>query len=1224
MERARYKKTLWFLTGFAAFLLLAVAAMPLWLPWLLRPVARSYGLTFQTYDRLSYGRFAAQGVTFSNKNVTLKAARVETLVPTAWLWERWFAEPSASSVWDWELTTRASEKRSGRAPSTYTNFQRTDKVLIALRRWLPAAALTNGTVKAGDVVLQFPSATWNGGVLTSRVADPRRQLRANLRGTVGSNGISSLAIASDSLSVRLDRVKSRGTLKIGGTLQWLTNSVQLGAEFGHAGLLPDHAALKADTLTVPARFLRLNSYEDLRGTVSAVWQDGAFQIQSSATAEASTNTFAPPLAIELRARGDTNSAVIEAARIVSSAITAEIAEPALVRYQPPYLEQSLTLNASAALEQQRWFPATGHLSARALIFPSITNVPAANFQVSGSGIQIANMPLQSMETEGELRWPFLRFGSVTVQLAEGARAEARGEIDLSGKSLVNGSLALSAAHGHPLLPRWLTVSNLALTASASGPFEALQHSGRLRADAVETLRTRPASFDAAWEGQHLIFANVDLKAVAGQSTLFARLAAEVDKPERSIRIDQFTLATNDHEVLRLTSPTAISLSGATNETQWALSVSPIQLTGDTTLALGGEIRWPWYGHITNTLLNLDPRVFQDFVRSQIPASRIEHLELAAEWDRGPAAFTLNARSVVMLTNENTFSIDARLAGTSNGVTLEKVAISTGNSPVVSGEGFLPMAIDPQRGLQLHDQRDLNFRFSTLPDATIWNALADRLGVALEDPNVSALLGGSWKEPHGSVHADIGQIRFVNPPRPLPITSNLLFAAEVTRDGIELTQGRVELAGRSIEATAKLPLGENFWESIESRKLDLDWKQIKARLVIPQIDLHPFAAALPAAIAPQGRFHADLTLSGGEVTGVFRIQDVRTRPLPSLGPLRDLDVRARFEGSEIKLQPIAATVGGRQVHGEGTIHLPPRLWPTNGLPDFHFRAWGANVPLVRRPEAIVRADLELEITNAASMKAPEIRGGVNLRKSYFLTDLNDLVPGKVASPRRRPPYFSITNARFADWRLAIDVRGDEFIKIRSPLFRGMASPTLRLEGTLQEPAALGEIKIDSGRVTFPFASFDVTQGFVTLSSADPYRPHLNLLASTRRIGYDLKLEVTGPADEPVVQFSSSPPLSSEQIVLMVTAGQMPTETARLTTEQRAQRMALFIGGNLLTEFGIGGAGEERLTVRSGEQLTETGKQTYEVEYKLMKDLSLVGQYDRFNEFNAGLKWRVYSR
>jgi translocation and assembly module TamB len=63
--------------------------------------------------------------------------------------------------------------------------------------------------------------------------------------------------------------------------------------------------------------------------------------------------------------------------------------------------------------------------------------------------------------------------------------------------------------------------------------------------------------------------------------------------------------------------------------------------------------------------------------------------------------------------------------------------------------------------------------------------------------------------------------------------------------------------------------------------------------------------------------------------------------------------------------------------------------------------------------------------------------------------------------------------------------------------------------------------------------------------------------------------------------------------------------------------------VLSGLGIGGD-SNRLTIRSGEHITETGRPTYSVEYELTENWSVIGQYDRFNDFNLMLKWRVYAR
>src|SRR4051812_28847906 len=63
-----------------------VIALPIWLPWLLRPILRRYGIQYSTYERVGYGRFALRDVTFFKRKTEFKAALVKAEIPTRWIW----------------------------------------------------------------------------------------------------------------------------------------------------------------------------------------------------------------------------------------------------------------------------------------------------------------------------------------------------------------------------------------------------------------------------------------------------------------------------------------------------------------------------------------------------------------------------------------------------------------------------------------------------------------------------------------------------------------------------------------------------------------------------------------------------------------------------------------------------------------------------------------------------------------------------------------------------------------------------------------------------------------------------------------------------------------------------------------------------------------------------------------------------------------------------------
>jgi translocation and assembly module TamB len=94
--------------------------------------------------------------------------------------------------------------------------------------------------------------------------------------------------------------------------------------------------------------------------------------------------------------------------------------------------------------------------------------------------------------------------------------------------------------------------------------------------------------------------------------------------------------------------------------------------------------------------------------------------------------------------------------------------------------------------------------------------------------------------------------------------------------------------------------------------------------------------------------------------------------------------------------------------------------------------------------------------------------------------------------------------------------------------------------------------------------------------------------------------------------------------MLTAGEMPQSHFEFSSEARAGRLATFLGKDLLSRYLGSDQGEERLIIRTGENVSEEGRLTYSVEYRLTDRWSIIGEYDEFNAFNTDLKWKVFTR
>lgn len=167
---------------------------------------------------------------------------------------------------------------------------------------------------------------------------------------------------------------------------------------------------------------------------------------------------------------------------------------------------------------------------------------------------------------------------------------------------------------------------------------------------------------------------------------------------------------------------------------------------------------------------------------------------------------------------------------------------------------------------------------------------------------------------------------------------------------------------------------------------------------------------------------------------------------------------------------------------------------------------------------------------------------------------------------------------------------------------------------------GEFQINEGNILFPFATLAVREGTVRILHTDPYTPRLDFRAHGRRLGHDLGLELTGTPEAPQMRLFSTPALDAETLLLMVTAGIAPSRDQTARGAQRLAAVGAYVGRDFFRIFGLGGSDEERLSIRTGEQVSRAGRETYGFDFRLDDRWSLVADYDEFDAYNMALKRR----
>ena len=1234
---------------------------PAWFPWLLRPLALRVGARFTSYERLGYNRFRLNRLVFRNQSLDLHAAEVEGFVPNVWLWKLAIGGQRRAGpfveVQDWTCRLLPSNKPSGPAKA---KVQDVAAVLRTLQRWVPAANASNGVVRSGELAFTLRHAALRDGVLDIQLTLPPQASGQSITAKVSPGAPFKLQIGCSSLGLDSDFIVSTNQVgfEVQNTTFWRSNRFEAQAQFGSIDTLPRTASLRATNCSVPADLLKLPYYESLNGSLAANWQEGHFglQIAARATPDAAQTNW-PPADVTLSVRGDTNVAVVERLAIDSAFLQASLSDPLEVGFSAPFVRGSAKLNLKADLARQSWVPVAGQIVGRADVTRGAGQFPVCALDLTGTNVGLSSVKAKTIAISARFEWPTLQITHGDARFDDGSSGQIWGQFNVQEKVVSGGNVRFEG----PLARRWLpaaySFSNLAIGARFEGPVTEINHSGRLLVSQVSLPRVRPFALGARWNGRAKVLQHFSLELSGTNSMIAAAGGLKLDTNQLQLTLESLSIQTNGISAMELQKPWVVSYSGHNASQSWGLSASPIEMLGPAgQVNAQASIHWPEEGACELAAQRLPIKLLSAFTEAELPEIKLSGLQASAAWSNSPVACQVVASitgrvsppavpkfrpksegSSRRLAPDDREAIPAELLSTpltldfnlnanASGLVLSNLVLNSPTSMVAVASGFVPVTFNPARGTNIVEVRadePLAVKCSIRPQAFFWESISQLAGIRLQDPTVDLQLGGTSRTPEGHLLAAVRRIQLKDITLTNLDLSDLRLAVDINRTRLRLDEGHFFVQGQRVSLTGDLPLDQDSWTELTHKKLP-SWEKATAQVRIDNARLAAFESLFPEVISPQGELSVDLQLlPEARLEGALTLRHARTRPLGNTAPVRDINVTLRFHDRVLALENASATLSGARVDLEGRADLRGTEWRAGMLPPFALTLRGTNVPLAREPEYIIRSDLDLAILKTNS-EPPSVMGTAHLRDSYFLSDLSALIPGKVATPESRPPFFSIDDPTVAGWRLAVAVDGVRWLKVRTSLFNGEVSANLRLEGTLKDPIALGVVKVDSGLVRFPFASLRVQQGLVTLTSQDPYHPQLLVRAASKQFGYDIRMELTGSVDSPIVQFTSNPALSSEQILLMITAGQLPQGSFTLTPQQRAQTVALFLGRDLLSKLGLGDQSQDRLTISSGEEISAQNRPTYHVEYKLTPRWSVTGEYDRFGDFNAGFKWRVYSK
>jgi translocation and assembly module TamB len=1202
-----------FITTFIVVIaFIALALLPWWLGAALRVGGFSFGLSFSEYRRLGYTRFLLKSVVVRRPGIEVTAETVEISTPLMWLVRR----PGTVTVGRWSVNVTPTDKPEVEAKPEGWRPLRTqlDRIFDGLERWLPPT-----TVGAGEVM-------WTGGKLSLSGADWRRDDEPRL--TVSAlrwddeiadvvikrgRGREVLMVDARSADGTWEAVVESEDAEIVGHGRWRGQPLSMRSSFAETGWRPVEANVNAVDWNLPAGYLKLGDfYETVAGHAEITWHNDALTLDVQGEGKPLTGTEAPPLQVQLHGAGGLEELRIDRVEVRLPGIDGHLSEPITIGRDGRLRTTASRFDLAMDLAKQPWFKGRGQVSGVVQITPRDGGVPLVSAMLSTADAAIADWIATRARVEVMLQWPVLRVNTATIQLVDGDELTLGGEWNIGTRTLADGRI--QGRVSRQTVGHWLTTDmtfeTLEIDAKAAGTWPSVVHEGRAKATGARIKPLRSLLLDTEWKGSGRTLESLAVVASAGETRLTVRGSLG---PERAL-VEEWVLTQKETERLRLATPVRVLWKPT-------ITIGDVRMKGAVS-EVSGRLTWGETGEVKMDVTGFDSRWVIELLDVPGPAWTVTSLNLHGTWDRSPANFTAKGEGSVELGGGRRGELVLATRGDRKGVNVETLRASMDRKEVVRANGTLPLTIHPGQSplLRVDDKAAFAFDATTEPNAFFWEQVTAMTGLLITDPEVRLTMSGTLKKPLGEATIRIGKIAPEASGRLRSWPEIEALDARITGDrtGVALNPLSFRVAGQQVRASGRLPV--NQWTELMKDPLGLAKAKGEARIEIPNAEVAALARYAPAYLAPTGTLQVDVALKpGGQLEGVVRLMNAATRPLGPLGTLQSIGAEILLAGRTIELKQVRASAGGQPVILSGKVELPdgkqPRL-------DLALR--GDNLPFVRKAGLLMRGDLDLRIvTNGSDIT--EITGKTRLRPSFFLMDVRALLPkgGARNAPGRRPPYFAVEIPPFDAWRLDVEVDGDRFLRLRTPIFNGLASSHFRLRGTLGDPRATGEAVIDEGKVLLPFATFTVRQGDVRLTEANPFEPRISLVGTSRRYGYDLRMEVSGTVDKPRVTFSSTPPLESEQVLLMVMAGETPQNEMSYTSRERAARLGAYLGQSLLKQLGGDPESSERFSMTVGERISRQGRETYGVEYELTPRWSLVGEYDEFDEYNLGVKWRVWS-
>ncbi len=409
-----------------------------------------------------------------------------------------------------------------------------------------------------------------------------------------------------------------------------------------------------------------------------------------------------------------------------------------------------------------------------------------------------------------------------------------------------------------------------------------------------------------------------------------------------------------------------------------------------------------------------------------------------------------------------------------------------------------------------------------------------------------------------------------------------------------------------------------------------------------MDITPLAGISDSIKSMRGKADFNIDLEGPwgtpELLGVINVQDVAVNYTDFQYVIGPMNGSFFLNKDRIVFNSLNTSFAG------GTVYLSG----TGFFKDFDLDRLFISADMIAvkvRPVDGVRAEFDGMLFLNMSSKGSSITGNIDIERAKYerRVEWSSWLPGLKQSgglSLELPESLS-------DAALNISIKGTDDILIQNNLARSPVRMSINIIGNVSKPGIVGRFEADEGTIYFRGNEFRILEGSsIDFVDSEGMVPLYHILADTYRNNYYIRLSLDGTTDKLSLSLFSDPPLPEDDILSLLTFGQLSKEARGLESGIAASEATALVTGGIQQEvqyitgferFEIEphttteGAFspkitlgkrmlEDRIFVIYSRAIGTAEEQVVKVEYKLDKNLFLVGSRDEVGSTGLDLKYK----